>query len=91
MLKFRLSFFWTTLTLFFPSVVFDDVGLNILRYRADISIAVLRPLLGVKLSPEFVNLYFLYAGRGLLFFCWWQQHFEFQLVCVAVEGRSNVV
>ena len=26
------------------------------------------PLLGVNLSPEFVNLYFPYAGRGLLFF-----------------------
>ena len=26
-----------------------------------------------------------------MFFCWWQQHFEFQLACVAVEGRSNVV
>ena len=50
-----------------------------------------QPLLGVNLSPEFVNLYFPYAGRGLLFFRWWQQHFEFQLACVAMEGRSNVV
>ena len=32
-----------------------------------------------------------YAGWGLLFFCWYQQHFEFQLVCVAVEGRSSDV
>ena len=50
-----------------------------------------QPLLGVNLSPVFVNLYFPYAGRGLLFFCWWQWHFEFQPACVAVEGRSNVV
>ena len=49
------------------------------------------PLLGVNLSPEFVNLYFPYAGQGLLFFRWWQRHFEFHLACVAVEGRSNVV
>ena len=27
-----------------------------------------QPILGVKLSPEFVNLYFPYAGQGLLFF-----------------------
>ena len=27
-----------------------------------------QPLLGVNLSPEFVNLYFPYAGRGLLLF-----------------------
>ena len=27
-----------------------------------------QPLLGVNLSPEFVNLYFPYAGRGLFFF-----------------------
>ena len=50
-----------------------------------------QPLLGVKLSPEFVNLYFPYAGWGLLFSIWYQQHFEFQSACVAVEGRSNVV
>ena len=50
-----------------------------------------QPILGVNLSPEFVNLHFSYEGRGLLFFCWWQQHFEFQLACVAVEGRSNLV
>ena len=50
-----------------------------------------QPLLGVNLSPEFVNLYFPYAGQGLLFFRWWQWHFEFQLACVAMEGRSNVV
>ena len=37
-----------------------------------------QPLLGVNLSPVLVNLYFPYAGQGLLFFCWWQQHFEFQ-------------
>ena len=49
-------------------------------------------LLGVNISPEFVNLYFPYAGKGLLFlFCWWQRHFEFQPACVAVEWRSNVV
>ena len=29
-----------------------------------------QPLLGVNLSPEFVNLYFPYAGRGLLSFRW---------------------
>ena len=46
---------------------------------------------GVNLSPEFINLYFLYTGWGLLFLCWWQQHFEFQPTCVAMEGRSNVV
>ena len=50
-----------------------------------------QPLLGVNLSPEFVNLYFPYAGRGLLFFCWWQRHFEFRPAHVAVEGRRNVV
>ena len=50
-----------------------------------------QPLLGVNLSPAFVNLYFLYAGRGLLLFHWWQRHFDFQPVHVAVEGRSNVV
>ena len=50
-----------------------------------------QPLLGVNLSPEFVNLYFPYAGQGLLFFCWWQRHFEFQPAHVAAEGRSNVV
>ena len=49
------------------------------------------PLLGVKLRPEFVNLHFPYAGRGLLFFRWQQRHFEFQPAHVAVEGRSNVV
>ena len=41
--------------------------------------------------PEFVNLYFPYAGQGLSFFHWWQWHFKFQLACVAVEGRSSVV
>ena len=50
-----------------------------------------QPILGINLSPEFVNLHFSYEGQGLLFFCWWQQHFEFQLACVAVEGRSNLV
>ena len=50
-----------------------------------------QPLLGVNLSPEFVNVYFHYASSGLLFFCWWQQHFEFQPAHVAMEGRSNVV
>ena len=48
-------------------------------------------LLGVNLSPVFVNQYFPYAGRGLLLFCWWQWYFEFQPACVAVEGRSNGV
>ena len=38
-----------------------------------------------------MNLYFPCAGQGLFFFFWWQQHFEFQLACVAVEGRNNVV
>ena len=37
-----------------------------------------------------MNLHFPYAGRGLLFFRWQQQHFEFQPARVA-EGRSNVV
>ena len=50
-----------------------------------------QPQLGVNRSPEFVNLYFPYAGWGLLFFRWYQRHFEFQSACVAVEGRSNVV
>ena len=50
-----------------------------------------QPLLGVNLSPEFVDLYFPYAGRGLLLFHWWQQRFEFQLACVAVEGKSSDV
>ena len=50
-----------------------------------------QPLLGINLSPEFVNLYFCYAGWGLLFFRWYQRHFEFQSARVAVEGRSNVV
>ena len=49
-----------------------------------------QPFLVVNLSPEFVNLHFPYAGRGLLFFRWQQQHFEFQPARVA-EGRSNVV
>ena len=31
------------------------------------------------------------AGWGLLFFRWYQQHFEFQMAHVAMEGRSNVV
>ena len=47
-------------------------------------------LLGVNLCPVFMNLYFPYAGQGLLFFHWLQRHFEFQLACVAVEGRSNI-
>ena len=50
-----------------------------------------QPLLGVNLSPEYVNLYFPYAGQGLLFFHWQQRHFEFQPAHVAVEGRSDVV
>ena len=50
-----------------------------------------QPLLGVNLSPEFVNLYFPYACQGLFCFCWWQWHFEFQPACVALERRSNVV
>ena len=32
-----------------------------------------QPLLGVNLSPEFVNLYFPYAVQGLLFFRWYYQ------------------
>ena len=52
---------------------------------------ICQPLLGVNLSPEFVNLYFPYAGQGLLFYRWQQQHFEFQPAHVAAEGRSNVV
>ena len=50
-----------------------------------------QPLSGLNLSPEFVNLRFPYAGWGLLFFRWWQRHFEFQPARVAVEGRSEVV
>ena len=34
-----------------------------------------QPLMGVNLSPEFVNLYIPHAGQGLLFFCRWQWHF----------------
>ena len=41
-----------------------------------------QPLLGVNLSPEFVNLYFPYACQGLLFFHWWRRHFEFLLAHV---------
>ena len=48
--------------------------------------------IAVNLSREFVILYFLYAGQGLLlFFHLWQRHFEFQPACVAMEGNSNVV
>ena len=50
-----------------------------------------QPLLGVDHSPEFEDLYYLYADRGLLFFRWQQRHFEFQPARVAVEGRSNVM
>ena len=51
-----------------------------------------QPLFGINFGPEFVNLYFPYAGQGLFFFfCWWQWHFEFHPACVAGEGRSNVV
>ena len=50
-----------------------------------------QPLLGVNLSPVFMNPYFPYAGQGLLLFRWWQQRFEFQLACVAVEGKSSDV
>ena len=49
-----------------------------------------QPVLGVNLSTEFVNPCFPYADWGLLFFCWWQWHFEFQPARVAVEGRNNV-
>ena len=53
---------------------------------------ICQPHLGVNLSPEFVNLYFPYAGWGLLrVFFWWQWHFEFQPERVALEGRSNVM
>ena len=65
---------------------------NIISVKEKMSIIhSCQPILGVNLSPELVNLYFPYAGQGLLFFCWWQQHFEFQPARVAVEGRSNVV
>ena len=37
-----------------------------------------------------MNLYFPYAGQGLLLFRWWQQRFEFQLVHVAEEGKSSM-
>ena len=50
----------------------------------------LSTLSGINRRPEFVNLYFPYAGWGLLFFRW-QWHFEFQPARVAVEGRSSVV
>ena len=50
-----------------------------------------QPMLGVNPSPELVNLHFPYACWGLLFFRWYQRHFEFQSACVAMEGRSNVV
>ena len=48
-----------------------------------------RPLSGVNLSTEFVNLYFSYTGQGLCC-CWWQRHFEFQQAHVVVEGRSSI-
>ena len=38
--------------------------------------------------PEFVNLYFPYAGWGLLLFHWWQWHFEFQPALVQ-SGRKK--
>ena len=50
-----------------------------------------QPLLGVNLSPEFVNLYFPHAGQGLLLFHWWQRHFEFQQARVAVGGKCSDV
>ena len=50
-----------------------------------------QPVLRVNLSPEFVNLYFPYASWVFCFFHLWQQHFEFQPACVAMEGSSNVV
>ena len=52
---------------------------------------------GVNLSPEFVNLSFPYAGRGpgassfVLFFRWWQRHFEWQPPRVSVERRTKIV
>ena len=61
------------------------VGCVILVYDTFDVIHSCQPLLGVNLSPEFVNLYFPYAGWGLLFFRWWQRHFEFQPAHVAVE------
>ena len=50
-----------------------------------------QPILRVNPSPEFVNLYFPYAGLGLLLFRWWQRRFEFQLARVAVKGKSSDV
>ena len=50
-----------------------------------------QPILRVNPSPEFVNLYFPYAGQGLLLFRWWQRRFEFQLARVAVKGKSSDV
>ena len=47
--------------------------------------------MGVNLSPEFVTLYFPYAGWGLLLFPWWQWHSEFQPAHVVVEGKSSDV
>ena len=38
------------------------------HFYKDIYILGCQPLLGVNLSPEFVNLYFPYAGQGLLVF-----------------------
>ena len=50
-----------------------------------------QPLLGVNLSPVFVNLCFPYAGQGLLFFLLVAAAFWIPTACVAVEERSNVV
>ena len=48
-------------------------------------------LLGVNLSPEFVNCISLMQAAVFCFFRWQQRQFEFQPTRVAVEGRSNVV
>ena len=69
--------------------------LKLIDYRQPVSASLqlqvqhsCRPLLGVNLSLKFVNLYFPCAGWGLLFFHWWQRHFDFQPAC---DGRNCVV
>ena len=63
----------------------------LLVQRGSVVIHSCQSLSGVNLCPEVVNLYFPYAGQGLLLFHWWQWRFEFQLARVAVEGKSSDV
>ena len=78
-------FFWgsTCLHTLFPKVWSPDVYLStggwgncqITLHRQE---TTKTDFIAVNPFWVFVNLYFPYAGQGLLFFCWWQQHSEFQ-------------